>query len=86
MASNSEALAEAASAAKTNPSRAEALYKQVLESPSSALADQETALLQLGELYRDQRDAEKVAQVITMSRSFMSSTAKAKTAKLSEFV
>jgi 26S proteasome regulatory subunit N6 len=64
------------------------------------LRDQETALVQLGKLYRDQkyvhilldctysdpkslRNAKGVAEIITLSRSFMSSTAKAKTAKLS---
>jgi 26S proteasome regulatory subunit N6 len=64
------------------------------------LRDQETALVKLGELYRDQkcvvvsyivweltdggkRNAKGLAEVITLSRAFMSSTAKAKTAKLS---
>ena len=64
------------------------------------MRDQETALVKLGELYRDQkcvvvpyivweltdggkRNAKGLAEVITLSRAFMSSTAKAKTAKLS---
>jgi hypothetical protein len=47
------------------------------------MREQETALLKLGELFRDQKNAQGVAEVITLSRSFMSSTAKAKTAKLS---
>ncbi|KAJ7259825.1 hypothetical protein C8J57DRAFT_1339244, partial [Mycena rebaudengoi] len=47
------------------------------------LREQETALLRLGSLFRDQQNAEGLAQVITLSRGFfMSSTAKAKTAKL----
>ncbi|KAG2106734.1 uncharacterized protein F5147DRAFT_699736, partial [Suillus discolor] len=67
-------------------SRAEELYKQILNSTASTSkgsavnADKEQSL-------RDQdltpdRDASGLAQVITLSRSFMSSTAKAKTAKL----
>jgi 26S proteasome regulatory subunit N6 len=77
--------------------KSEALYKQILQDcastsstnassrdleQSQTLRDQETALVKLGELYRDQKNAEGLAQVITLSRSFMSSTAKAKTAKL----
>ncbi|KAF8957703.1 hypothetical protein BDZ97DRAFT_1924318 [Flammula alnicola] len=46
------------------------------------LHDQEVALLKLGELYRDQKNAQGLADVITQSRAFISSTAKAKTAKL----
>jgi len=66
------------------------------------LKEQESALVKLAELYRDQksvqtifgslrgilthlnRDADGLAEVITMSRAFMFSTAKAKTAKLSQ--
>ena len=68
------------------------------------MKEQESALVKLAELYRDQkyvedtcksqnargmltqsvRNASGLAEVITMSRAFMSSTAKAKTAKLSE--
>jgi 26S proteasome regulatory subunit RPN6 N-terminal domain len=68
------------------------------------LRDQETALVKLGEIYRDQkcvlittlffsggvraddmivyRNPTALSQIITQSRGFMSSTAKAKTAKL----
>ncbi|KAJ7159872.1 PCI domain-containing protein, partial [Mycena crocata] len=50
---------------------------------AQVLREQEQALLRLGSLYRDQLNAEGLAQVITLSRGFfMSSTAKAKTAKL----
>lgn len=83
------------SLASSNPKRAEELYKQILDSTAStsngsavnadkeqSLRDQESALIKLAELYRDQKDANGLAQVITLSRSFMSSTAKAKTAKL----
>jgi 26S proteasome regulatory subunit N6 len=84
MASAPTLLADAEKCAKSNPSQAENLYKGVLQSNASSLQDQETALIKLGELYRDQKNADGVAEVITLSRSFMSSTAKAKTAKLSE--
>ncbi|GLB39327.1 putative PCI-domain-containing protein [Lyophyllum shimeji] len=95
MSSPSELLAQAEQAAKTKPARAEALYKQILSETaastsdesrdaqaSQALREQETALVKLGELYRDQKNAKGLAEVITSSRGFMSSTAKAKTAKL----
>ncbi|KAF7326406.1 PCI-domain-containing protein [Mycena venus] len=53
------------------------------EAHAQVLREQEAALLQLGSLYRDQQNAEGLAKVITLSRGFfMSSTAKAKTAKL----
>ncbi|KAI5980537.1 proteasome regulatory particle subunit [Pisolithus orientalis] len=77
-------------AKNTNPARAEEIYKQILvssASPSSVerdqvLRDQGNAMIKLAELYRHQRNAQGLAEVITLSRSFMSSTAKAKTAKL----
>ncbi|KAH8116756.1 PCI-domain-containing protein [Phellopilus nigrolimitatus] len=85
-------LQEAQAAQATDPKRAEQLYRQILETSAQAqgsladreqnLRDQETALIKLGGLYRDNRDANGLAQVILLSRSFMSSTAKAKTAKL----
>ncbi|KAI0319087.1 PCI-domain-containing protein [Amylostereum chailletii] len=82
-----EKLAEAQSLSSTNPSRAEAIYKEILSGPTASespetLRHQETALVKLGELYRDQKNAKGLAEVITLSRSYMSSTAKAKTAKL----
>ncbi|KAF8343361.1 PCI-domain-containing protein [Amanita rubescens] len=89
-------LAQAESLKSTDWKKSEALYKQILNDTvaftsedasrdaeqSQGLRDQETALVKLGELYRDQKNAEGLAQVITLSRSFTSSTAKAKTAKL----
>ncbi|KAF9269173.1 proteasome regulatory particle subunit [Marasmius fiardii PR-910] len=93
MSSTEELLAQADSASKTDNSRAESLYKQILSLPkpspsegderlAQTLRDQETALVKLGQLYRDQKNAKGVAEIITQSRTFMSSTAKAKTAKL----
>ncbi|GBE81659.1 PCI-domain-containing protein [Sparassis latifolia] len=92
MPSRAELLNEAESLAPSNPVQAEALFKEVLQSPDNQFAHveerereirhQETALVKLGELYRDQNNAKGVAAVITLSRSFVSSAAKAKTAKL----
>ncbi|KAJ7623346.1 PCI-domain-containing protein [Roridomyces roridus] len=82
-----------ASAPDTTPQKAEQIYHEILSRPTppnltpeahaQVLRDQEAALLRLGTLYRDQQNAEGLAQTITLSRGFfMSSTAKAKTAKL----
>ncbi|TFK37087.1 PCI domain-containing protein [Crucibulum laeve] len=94
--STAELLKQAEASSSSNPKQAEQLYKRILSDASStkeketptdaeaaqSLRDQETALVKLGELYRDQKNAEGLAEVITLSRAFMSSTAKAKTAKL----
>ncbi|KAL9715525.1 26S proteasome regulatory subunit rpn6 [Leucoagaricus gongylophorus] len=83
MSSTTELLAQA----EAHSPYAEQIYKQILsDDPSNAdaqvLRDKETALVKLGELYRDQRNAQGLSDIIMLSRSFMSSTAKAKTAKL----
>ncbi|KAJ6602551.1 hypothetical protein DFH09DRAFT_1257640 [Mycena vulgaris] len=78
---------------QTSPQKAEQIYRDILARPTppnitpeahaQILREQEAALLNLGALYRDQQNAEGLAQVITLSRGFfMSSSAKAKTAKL----
>ncbi|EGN95770.1 hypothetical protein SERLA73DRAFT_155070 [Serpula lacrymans var. lacrymans S7.3] len=96
MSSNAEILKEAEASSSSNPQHAEQLYKQILNTTASStlangapnserdmsLRDQESALLKLAELYRDQKNAKGLAEVVTLSRAFMSSTAKAKTAKL----
>ena len=52
-------LEQAQALAKSEPTRAEALYKEILKKPASDNAEelrhQETALVKLGELYRDQK-------------------------------
>jgi 26S proteasome regulatory subunit N6 len=52
-------LEEAQAAAEKDPKRAEAIYKDILKEPAIEQADalrlQETALVKLGELYRDQK-------------------------------
>jgi len=91
--SNKEALLkQAQDAHASNPGQAEALYREIMTSPINQYANveererelrlQESALVKLAELYRDQKNARGVAEVITLSRTFVSSSAKAKTAKL----
>ncbi|KAG9314892.1 proteasome regulatory subunit [Chiua virens] len=95
MSRNEVLLKEAELVAATNPKRAEEIYQQILASATStvngasssgdrdqSLRDQEAAMIKLAELHRDRKNAKDLAEVITLSRSFMSSTAKAKTAKL----
>ncbi|KAL7008201.1 26S proteasome regulatory subunit rpn6 [Cystobasidiomycetes sp. EMM_F5] len=65
----------------------EAELKDILErktdpSDDVALREKETAIVKLGELYRDQQNAEALGDVVRSSRTFMSTIAKAKTAKL----
>ena len=83
---NSKRIQEAQKLAKSDPSKAEAVYKDVLSrgpgSGESALREYETALMGLGEIYRDQGNANELAKLVTTSRSTLSSFAKAKTAKL----
>jgi 26S proteasome regulatory subunit N6 len=60
MPSTAELLAEAETVRAENPKRGEEIYKQILDASKSAvspdeLRDQETALVKLGELYRDQK-------------------------------
>jgi len=79
---------EAQKLSKTDPSKAEAIYQDILsKSPGSgeaALREYETALIDLGQLYRDTKRANELADLVTRSKSSLSSFAKAKTAKISE--
>ncbi|CBQ73068.1 probable 26S proteasome non-atpase regulatory subunit Rpn6 [Sporisorium reilianum SRZ2] len=70
-----------------NNHEGERILKSILSNQSSAtddaqLKEQESALLRLGQLYRDTKDADALAETVRSSRTFMSSIAKAKTAKL----
>lgn len=58
------------------------LSKKDAPEDEALLAEQEKALLRLGQLHRDQKDAEGLAKTVVDSRQFMASIAKAKTAKL----
>ncbi|CAE6432419.1 unnamed protein product [Rhizoctonia solani] len=78
-------LAEADKLVKSNPQQAEQAYKSLLEGKAAnddELRHQESALVKLGQLYQDNNNAQGLAELVTASRAFMSSTAKAKTAKL----
>ncbi|KAF2108737.1 PCI domain-containing protein [Lophiotrema nucula] len=79
-------IAEAQKLAKTEPAKAEQIYKQVLStnpgSNEAAIKNYETALVGLGELFRDQRRVDALAELVRQTRSVLSSFAKAKTAKL----
>ncbi|PWY76486.1 SWI-SNF complex subunit [Aspergillus sclerotioniger CBS 115572] len=77
---------EARGLAKNDPSKAESILKQLLSqgtgSTEASSRDYETALVSLGELYRDQKKPHEIAELIKTSRDSFSSFAKAKTAKL----
>jgi 26S proteasome regulatory subunit N6 len=79
-------LQEAAKLSKKEPAKAEAIYKEILSRPAStndaAIKNLETALVGLGELYRDNKRVDELAELIRQTRSALSSFAKAKTAKL----
>ncbi|KAG8935613.1 26S proteasome regulatory subunit rpn6 [Tulasnella sp. 419] len=78
-------LAEANAIVDTNPKEAEKIYLGILQEPNTDeqhLRDQEAALVKLGQIYANSKDAQSLAGVVRSSRAFMSSTAKAKTAKL----
>ena len=83
-------LDEAKRLSTSNPQKAEGLYKQILsEEPGTgdaALRDYETALMGLGELYREQKKPNELAELVRTSRSTLSSFAKAKTAKIGELL
>ena len=83
---NEERVEQARRIAKSDPTEAEKLFKQVIEKPpgsnEAALRDYENALNGLGELYRDGKKPDQLADLIKASRSALSSFAKAKTAKL----
>ena len=81
---------------------AQQIYHEILSKSAgnneSALREQESALIQLGEVYRDQkfdltmslhtddiRQVDKLVELIKTSRTIMSNFAKAKTAKIGTF-
>ena len=87
---NTERIEVAQKAATTNPGKAEALYKDILSTGpgtgEAALREYETALMGLGELYRNAKKPEQLAELVRTSRSTLSSFAKAKTAKLGGYI
>lgn len=84
---DSAKIQEAKKLVKTDPRKAEEQYKAIISKPPSvtseaAIREYETALVNLGELYRDEKKANELVDLITTSRTVLSSFAKAKTAKL----
>ena len=111
---DSDRVKEAKKLQATDPRKTEALYKEIISKPPSvtsdvAIREYETALVSLGELYRDEkyvllafrppeapvcfpscttpayihpRNTEQLVDLVTKSRTVLSSFAKAKTAKL----
>lgn len=83
---NAKRIEEAQKLAKSEPAKAEATYQEVLSkdpgSSDAAVKNFETALVGLGELYRDQKKVNELAELVRQTRSVLSSFAKAKTAKL----
>ncbi|WFD06976.1 26S proteasome regulatory subunit rpn6 [Malassezia vespertilionis] len=58
------------------------LLEKAAPDDEAFLTEQSAALLRLGQLHRDQKDAEALAATVRASRQFMTTIAKAKTAKL----
>ena len=83
---NAKRIEEAQKLAKSEPAKAKAIYQEVLSkdpgSSDAAVKNFETALVGLGELYRDQKKVNDLAELVRQTRSVLSSFAKAKTAKL----
>ncbi|KAJ9649151.1 26S proteasome regulatory subunit rpn6 [Neophaeococcomyces mojaviensis] len=84
--SGEQLIAEAKKVSSTDPAQAEKLYKEVLSKPpgvnEAALRDYENALIGLGELYREHKKQQDLADLVKTSRQTLSTFAKAKTAKL----
>ena len=80
---------EAKKISKSDPTRAEAIYKEILsQKPATtvaALQEYEAALIGLGETYRDTNKPNELAELVKSSTSSLSSFPKAKTAKLGIF-
>lgn len=83
---NSKRIEEAQNLSKADPKRAEEIYKEIVsqrpESGDAGLHEYEVALTSLGRIYRDAERSNDLAELVTTSRSKLSSFAKAKTAKL----
>lgn len=79
-------LEEAKKQSKEQPAKAEQTYKDVLSKPpgsnEKAVREFETALVGLGQLYRDHNRPQDLANLIQQTRDVLTSFARAKTAKL----
>ncbi|KAK8923100.1 putative 26S proteasome regulatory subunit rpn6 [Metarhizium anisopliae] len=86
-AADSSRLQEAQKLAKTDPRKSEAIYKEITSKAPAATSDAatreyESALISLGELYRDEKKTQQLVDLVRESRSVFSSFAKAKSSKL----
>lgn len=85
----SKRLEEAKEQTKSNPSQAEATYRDILKAgpgtTDGAQRSFEAALMGLGGLFKDQKRANDLADLVGTTRTELSSMPKAKTAKLGEF-
>lgn len=83
---NTKRLEEAKKLSKESPEKAEPIYKDILSNKpgasDAAVRDFETALIGLGGLYRDQKRADDLAELIEQMRSVLQGFPKAKTSKL----
>ena len=83
---DSAKIEEAKKLRTTDPVKAEAIYKEILSkkpgASEAALREYESALMGLGESYRDTRKTDELAELVRSSTSSLSSFTKAKTAKL----
>lgn len=83
---NSKRVEEAKKLSKDEPAKAEPIYKGILSKPPGtndrAVRDFENALIGLGELYRDHKRTQDLANLIQQTRDVLTSFARAKTAKL----
>lgn len=83
---DSAKIEEAKKLGKTDPLKAEAIYKEILSkkpgASEAALREYESALMGLGESYKDTRKTDDLAKLVKSSTSSLSSFTKAKTAKL----
>lgn len=87
--SNSARIEEAQKIRKDDPSKAEAIYKEILSQKpggnEAALREYESALMGLGQIYQETRKSNELAELVKSSTSSLSSFTKAKTAKLGMF-
>ncbi|KAK4613769.1 putative 26S proteasome regulatory subunit rpn6 [Fulvia fulva] len=83
---NAKRVEEAKKLSKDQPQKAEQIYKDILSKPPGtnerAVCDFENALTGLGELYRDGKRTEDLANLIQQTRDSLSGFARAKIAKL----
>ncbi|KAF2455291.1 PCI domain-containing protein [Lineolata rhizophorae] len=85
-AEDAKRIAEAQKLSKQQPGKAEAIYQDILSkdpgSGDAGIKNFEVALMSLGQLYRDNHKVDELAELLKTTRTYMSSFAKAKTAKL----